>query len=270
MWIYFAIASFVIYIICVILSKKVNRTICKESVRAIVVSTMLYAIYSVIIYFVVIGFIDNNIYYLLLLFPCIIALLDAYSYLLTPIIFYFFSKKSQTNQYDSFLKEAGIDARIFMVTRSNRVCSMRLFGGSRTLFVGEQLLGRMTHEQICAMIYRETVQIRRGHFLWFWLYDYLRFFVMIGIFLSRNIFEDSITSGFVVMIIVIALILVTLYIFRLPRMYIEKRADVMSARYIGKQEYIDTLAALYGAKSEKKYLEFPPLEKRIEYIEKHI
>lgn len=266
MLIYFIIVSLVLYISSVFISIVFFRTDFKQSLKEIVVSGLFYVAILTLAYWVFYGLISGSqsYYPIFISVPIFFAIFSSYSYLIFPTLLYFFRKKKQTHDYDRFLSDAGITAKVIRVKNLDNAYAMGLLSGTHTIIIGEDLINRMTPIQISGVILHEIAHLKKGHLLVLWLIELIGiYFFMTSVMLVNAYISDNI----IINIIFFGLLGLTSQFLKFPMKYFEKRADIYAVEHTGKKEYISALKILYGDKKDTWNFEHPKLSQRIKYIE---
>ena len=258
--------STALYISSILISKVFYRTDLKQSLKEIIISGVFFVAIFSFAFWVSFELIKGrtSYYALFLSLPIYFTIFSSYNYLVFPRLQYFFRKKSLTNEYDSFLSNAGIKVDVIKIENLDNACAMGLLNGTYTILIGEKLIDRMTATQISGIILHEIAHIKQNHLFVMWLIDLVAFYFFVGMLLLVKLY---IIDSDVVTVITSGILGGVTYYFRFPVRYLEKQADVYAAQHIGKEEYISTLKVLYGDKKERWSVDHPKLSNRIKNIE---
>lgn len=260
------------FIISVFFSKSNIKEFWKELVISTIILIPIYMFMFILPTILIMGSsnmgLSNDYLFLVVIVSMLVIIIPfmLYSYIITPLIYLFFRKKSIDKGYTQAMNAQGCPGKVVIVNNSSIACTMGITSKSQIIMIGQKLIDRLTKDELYGILYHEVGHIKGKHLSKMLIVDIIGFLIlMIGIRYA-NLWSDS--NPYIV--VPVAALLGGLLPFRrtFMRRY-EKEADCYASHLVGKDVYISALMKLNGlveGRMNNYDIEHPKLCERINNI----
>lgn len=260
------------FIISVFLSKSNIKEFWKELVISTIILIPVYMFMFIFPTILIIGSSDiglpNDYLFLVIILSMLVIIIPfmLYSYIVTPLIYLFFRKKSVDKECTQIMNAQGCPGKVVIVDNSSIACTMGITSKSQIIMIGRRLIDQLTKDELFGILYHEIGHMKGKHLSKMLIVDIIGFLIlMIGI-RYVNLWSD----GNPYVVVPVAALLGGLLPFRrtFMRRY-EKDADRYASNIVGKNVYISALMKLNGlvdGRMNNYDIEHPKLGERINNI----